>query len=186
MPDYSEGLYRFGGQHGYVVINNFIRAEVVELSATVEINRIEIPLVGTTRQGHKPGRETREGTFRVQKIDTYWERYVYQFLDQSLAVRRANRGTSKALQRPFNIHVWLDDPDALGAEVWELSGALLWRLPLGFSITDDILEREYPFTWEHERPLKAFEINHPLVNNPDTGFPTVAVKENTDLTSPTT
>lgn len=175
MADYSlnEGLYRFGGMYGYVIRDGFVRAEITELTGTVEIARIEVPLVGTTRMGNKPGRETRNGTMRMQKIDGYWENEVYKFLSQSLADRRRARGTAEARMRPFNIQVWLDDPDALGAEVWQLEGCLLWQMPLGFNIGTDILELEFPFTWEKETPLNLFAANHGADRNRDTGWPTI-------------
>jgi hypothetical protein len=30
-------------------------------------------------------------------------------------------------------------------------------LTLGFAITDDSVEREYPLTWEVERPIETFK-----------------------------
>lgn len=175
MPDISlnEGMYRFGGMFGYVAIDGHIRAEITELSATVEIARIDVPLVGSTRLGHKAGRESREGTFRVQKIDTYWENEVYKYLSQNLATRRAQRGTADGAMRPFDIQVYLDDPDALGREVWTLKGCLIWRMPLGFSIGDDLLDREFPFTWETETPEETFRVDLPAVANSANGFPTI-------------
>ena len=50
----------------------------------------------------------------------------------------------------------IDDPEALGIERWQLDGCRIWRLPIGFNIGDELLEREYPLTWENERPLTAF------------------------------
>lgn len=155
----NEGLWRIGAQYGEVLGGAPLRvlAEVVEINATVEINRIEMPLVGTTRQGYKPGREAREGTFRIQKIDSFWELVVHRFLSQSLQERRdaRRRGESTAM-RPFNLQIRLDDPDALGYETWLLEGCLLWRLPLGFNIGDDLVDREFPFTWEKESPVASF------------------------------
>src|SRR4051812_33862943 len=112
MTDISlnEGLYRFGGQFGYVMIGGEIRAEITEISATGEVNRIGVPRGGPTRRGFKPGREMREGTFRVQKIDGFWEKEIYQYLSQDLATRRANRGTAAGAMRPFSLQIWLDDP----------------------------------------------------------------------------
>lgn len=181
----NEGLYRFGGMFGYAVIDGHIRAEITELSATVEIARIDVPLVGSTRLGHKAGRETREGTFRVQKIDSHWENEVYKYLSQNLATRRANRGTAAGAMRPFNIQVWLDDPDTLDKEVWTLKGCMIWRMPLGFSIGDDLLDREFPFTWEEEVPDSTFEITHPTAANPVNGFPQITSLHSTNLTPPT-
>jgi hypothetical protein len=134
-------------------------AEAVEVTGTVEIGRIEVPLVGQTKQGYKPGRESREGTIRIQKVDSKWEREVWQFLTQSLEERRANRGSANATIREFSLKIALDDPDAYGYEAWQLNGCKIWRLPLGFSITDEIIDREFPLTWESETPLNTFVVN---------------------------
>lgn len=164
MPAVSvnEGLARFGGMWGAAYdpgsANNgpTLLSDVIEVTGNVEINRLEIPLVGSSKQGYKPGRESREGSLRVQKIDTEWEMKVYSFLTQGIEKRRANRNAGIPNLRPFNLLLEIDDPDALGIEKWLLEGCLLWRLPLGFSITDDILDREFPLTWEKETPYYAF------------------------------
>jgi hypothetical protein len=62
----------------------------------VEINRIEVPLVGQTKTGYKPGRETREGTLTIQKIDARWELEIFKFLNASLA---ASPGRSRHAER---------------------------------------------------------------------------------------
>jgi hypothetical protein len=152
----NEGLYRVGGMYGAAYRNGALLAEAVECTVAVEVNRIEVPLVGSTKMGYKPGRESREGTINVQKIDTAWELEVFGFLSQSLTQRRALRGTAGGALRPFSLMLEFDDPEALGYEAWQLDGCLLWRMQLGFSITDDIVNREFPLTWESERPLSAF------------------------------
>ena len=76
----SEGLYRFSGMYGYVIMDGHVRAEITNVTATITIAKIEMPLVGATRMGIKPGRETRDGTFSVQKVDSHWEKYVYSYL----------------------------------------------------------------------------------------------------------
>lgn len=152
----SEGLFRMSGLYGSAWRDGLKLADVIEVSGAVEVNRIEVPLVGQTRQGYKPGRETREGTMRVQKMDTKWEMEVYQYLALSLQQRRRNRDAGFPNLRPFQLQLEYDDPDSLGIEKWILHGVLLWRMPLGFSITDDLVDREYPITWEYEEPLYAF------------------------------
>jgi hypothetical protein len=122
--------------------------------------------------GVKPGRETREGTFSIQKIDTHWEKYIHSYMSESLAARRALRGTVAGTMRSFSMQVWLDDPDALGAEVWQLSGCLIWDLPLGFNITDDVIDKSLSFGWENEKPLQTYEIIQGQVN-PITGQPAI-------------
>lgn len=178
----NEGLFRVSGMWGEArdEAGNLL-AEVTEVTATAEINRIEVPLVGTNRQGYKPGRVTREGTFRVQKIDTKWELKVYDFISTSLEQRRANRGTNEPYLKPFSLIVGYDDPEALGEEKWQLDGCLLWRLPLGFNIGDDIRDLEFPFSYESEVPLKAYVQTGQ--KNPVTGLPAVEQPYNTNIAS---
>lgn len=167
----NEGLYRVGGMYGAAYRDGVLLAEAVEVTVAVEVNRIEVPLTGSTKQGYKPGRETREGTLNIQKIDSAWELEVYNFLSQNLATRRAARGTTGGALRPFSLMLEYDDPDALGYEAWQLDGCLLWRMQLGFAITDDIVNREFPLTWEAERPLSAFRRTGGVVTA--TGLPAI-------------
>ena len=168
----AEGLYRISGMYGYVIMDGFVRAEITNVTGTITIAKIEIPIVGTTRMGVKPGRETREGTFSVQKIDSHWEKYIHGYMSQSLAARRALRGTVAGTMRSFSMQVWLDDPDALGAEVWQLNSCMIWDLPLGFNITDDVIDKSYSFGWETEKPLQSYEIVQGQ-HNPATGQPAI-------------
>jgi len=180
MPDSSsEGLYRFSGMYGYVMMDGHVRAEITNVTATITIAKIEVPLVGATRMGIKPGRETREGTFNVQKVDSHWEKFVYSYLSQSLKDRRAARGTVAGMMRQFDIQVYLDDPDALGVEAWQFSGCMIWDLPLGFNITDDIIDKSFTFGWETEKPLDTFEITH-TGRNPVTGQPKFVILDKTN------
>lgn len=158
MAGITDALRRFGGMYGSAWRDNVQLAEAVEVTGAVEVNRIEVPLVGQTKTGYKPGRETREGTLNIQKIDMRWELEIFQFLNSSLASRRQARGTPQATLRTFDLKIEIDDPEA-GYEAWQLENCQIWRLPLGFSVTDDIINREFPFTWESERPLAGFVYN---------------------------
>jgi len=170
----SAGLFRIGGAYGQALRDGNVLADVVEVAATVSVNRIDVPLVGTTRSAYKPGRETREGTINIQKIDSTWELELRQFLAQNLATRRANRGTPGASLRPFSLNIQLDDPDALGIEEWQLDGCLFWQMDLGFNIGDDILNRSFPFTWEKETPLHTFKVSRTTLST-TTGLPDVTI-----------
>ncbi|MET0604175.1 MAG: phage tail tube protein [Baekduia sp.] len=158
MAGITDALRRFGGMYGSAYRDNVQLAEAVEVTGNVEVNRIEVPLVGQTKTGYKPGRETREGTLNIQKIDMRWEIEIYRFLASSLAARRAARGTPQATLRTFDLKLEHDDPEA-GYEAWQVENVQIWRLPLGISISDDITNREYPITWESERPLAGFIYN---------------------------
>lgn len=155
---FKDALKRYGGMYGEAWDGNGnCLYEAVEVGAAKDIGRIEVPLVGTTRVGFKRGRESNEGSLRVQKIDAKWELFVWKFTSQSLRQRREARGTPDAGIPTFTLKLVHDDPDAGGREVWQLDGCQIWRLTLGISITDDIVEREYPLTWEEEYPLEAYE-----------------------------
>lgn len=161
----NEGLYRFSGLYGLAyrldpVLGYVPLGEVIEVTGTVEIAQIDVPLVGKARMGHKPGRETRTGTLRVQKIDSKWEYEIWTFIN-----KRKSPGT-RVPMTPFSMELEYDDPDALGIEKIRLDGCLIWRLPIGFSIGDDLVEREFPFTWEDEDYLKAFRANIDAQGNP--------------------
>lgn len=158
MAGITDALRRFGGMYGSAYRDNVQLAEAVEVSGNVAINRIEVPLVGQTKTGYKPGRETREGTLNIQKIDLRWELEIYGFLSTSLAARRAARGTPGATLRTFDLKIEHDDPEA-GYEAWQVENCQIWQLPIGFSISDDIVNREFPLTWESERPLAGFVYN---------------------------
>ena len=174
----NEGLWRFGGMYGGAYRDGKLLAEAVEVSGSVQINRLEVPLVGATKTGYKPGRETREGTIRIQKIDSRWELEIFEFLTQSLAKRRQNRDAGIPNLRPFQLQLEFDDPDALGYEAWQLEGCLLWAMPIGYSVTDDIVEREFPLTWERETPLSAFERTGQVSTD---GVPSVAYPEGMNI-----
>lgn len=160
MASPQDALRRYGGMYGQAKRNSNVLAEVVTVSGAVEVARIAVPLVGQTKQGYKSGRETREGSITIQKIDTHWELELYATLSQSLVDRRAARDNAPGAlaSRQFEFLTEIDDPDAWGKESWTLSGCQVWRLTVGFSITDDIIDREFPFTWESETPTSAFVV----------------------------
>ena len=112
----SEGLWRFGGMYGSAWRGGFQLADAVEVTATAEMNRIELPIVGSTKNAYKPGRESREGTINIQKIDSSWELEVWSFVTQGLEERRRNRDEGRPSLRPFSLYLEFDDPDALGYE----------------------------------------------------------------------
>lgn len=161
-PNTAEAMLRMSGMYGSAWRleggGNVMLAEVVQVVAEVQINRVSVPIVGSTRDGHKPGRETREGTLNIQKIDSKWEYEIWQFMSAGLEQRRAQRDDPNQTRpsRTFDIHLKQDDPDALGLEEWVLHDCQIWSLPLGIDIGVDVIERQFPLTWESEEPLYAF------------------------------
>lgn len=163
----NEALWRVGGMHGRAMdLNGNLIHEAIEVQAEVAIDRLTVQMAGTARQGHKPGRETREGTLNVQKLDTAWEMSVWRWL----TARETSPAGTAAMMSPFSVIIQHADPGALGYEQWQLDGCLVWSLPLGFNIGDDIRQLSLPLTWERETPLHAYERTGALDAN---GMPAV-------------
>lgn len=156
---FVQAVERFGGMYGSAFKDGVELLDAIEVGGATDIQRIDMALVGRTDTGRKPGRESSEGTLRIQKFDSYWEIFVHEFLNTNLETRRANRGTAKAGLRTFDLKVQYDDPETQGKEVWQLEGCQIWRLSLGFSIQDELVEREYPLTWQNARPIETFTID---------------------------
>lgn len=167
----NDALWRVSGMSGRVLdLQGNLMHEAVTVDATTQIDRISVTMPGRRSNGHKPGRITREGTISIQKLDTAWEMSVYAWVEQSEDQLRKNRGTPQALMRPFSVILEHDDEMALGYEQWQLDGCLVWALPMGVNIGDDLVTREFPLTWERETPLHAFQRTGQV---DATGFPAI-------------
>lgn len=156
----NEALWRFGGMHGRVLDQTGkLLHEAVQLTADVNIAKITVALAGTDRTGFKPGRQTREGTLTVQKLDTAWEMNIYRWMRLTLDEQRAQRaaGQGEGLMRPFTLLIVNDDPGALDYEEWQIDGCLIWQMSIGMNIGEDLMQKQIPITWQQERPLHAFE-----------------------------
>lgn len=158
----DEGSYRFSGMWGAAYDGPNLIKDMIEVSAPLEIGRIAVPLVGTQDEGQKQGRNTREGTISIQKKDTAWELLVYKYSSKSIEERRALRNAGRRAENDpsFNLIIAYDDPEALWIEKWVLTGVRIWRLTLGFSLSDELVNREYPITWRNELPLETFKESH--------------------------
>ncbi len=153
----NEGQHVISGLYGSAWKGSQLLAEVISVDAPIDIGRIAVPQVGTRSEGRKRGRETREGTMTVHKYDSTWELFVWEnYLSVSDDTIRERRNSGAVVDPSFELVLKMDDPEAVGVERFALYGVNLWRLPLGFNIGDEITQREYPITWETERPLTAF------------------------------
>lgn len=157
MASSNNGRYRMSGMFGSAWRNGVLLSDAVAVSAPIAIGRITVPAVGSADESYKQGRVTREGTMTIQKIDTSWELEIYALLSTSDDDRRAARDSGNPINPEFSLVLKLDDPEALGAERWQLDGVRMWNFDLGFSGSDDITQREFQITWESERPLTAFK-----------------------------
>lgn len=155
MAILADSMRRYGGMYGKAFKNGKILADLVEVSGNIEVAKIQVPLVGTTKQGYKAGRESREGSIKIQKIDAAWEIDLLNWLKGRQEGLTESGKRTNTDSHVFDLQIVIDDPEAYDYESWQLLGCQIWRVPLGFSITDDIIDRELPFTWESETLIHA-------------------------------
>jgi len=155
----AQALRRFGGMWFSAWRDGRMLTDVVQVTATTQRARIEIPLVGQQRVGYKPGRMTSEGSIAFQKIDTAWELEVYNALTTDVeALREARDQGDFAALSGFDLILKHDDPHAYGKETWKLQGCQIWQFDLGGSNADDFVQREIPLTFEKAVPLQTFTV----------------------------
>lgn len=163
--DFAQALRRFGGMWFSAWRDGRMLTDTVQVTATTQRARIEVPLVGQQRVGYKPGRTSSEGSIAFQKIDTSWELEVYNALTVDVEELRAQRDVGNfATLGGFDLILKHDDPHAYGKETWKLQGCQIWQYDLGGSNADDFVQREIPLTFEKAVPLQTFEVVDGAVN----------------------
>lgn len=157
---FANALRRYGGMWGSAWRDGRMLTDVVQVTGTTTRGRIEIPLVGKQRVGHKPGRLSSEGSIAFQKIDTGWELDVYNAMTMDVEALRAarDRGEFGTLDGVFDITLKHDDPHAFGKEVWLLKGCQVWQLDVAINVTEDFISRELPLTYDEAIPQKTFRV----------------------------
>jgi hypothetical protein len=145
---------RIDGMYGEVYHEGKYQGDILEISGRIAIERREIPVAGTDRVAFRRGRVSREGTFRVGKVDSRFEDFILSYASKSVQDRRIDRaaGRDSFPETWFTIRV--DDPDSWGAEEIQLLGVRLWEIAIGYTM-GDLLEREIPFTWEYEKLIQG-------------------------------
>lgn len=157
---FAQALRRVGGMWGSAWEDGRMLTDVVQVTATQAVNRIDIPLVGTDRTGYKRGRHTQEGSIVFQKVDTGWELRVYNFMMQDVEELRAARdaGAYTDTDPGFNLLLKQDDPHAYAKEVWQVTGCMIWQMEIGINSTDDFIQRDIPMTFDKGEPLRTFKV----------------------------
>lgn len=124
--------------------------EVTGVDWTTEIAQIDVEIAGSWRNEQIPGAETRTGTFRHQDVDDRFKLLVWTYVD----ARR--RGDRSALPPEFDLIVAIDDTHSPAATRWILKGCQLYQYSGGYSMDDDLITREIPFSYRDDAPLDSF------------------------------
>jgi hypothetical protein len=158
--NFANALRRYGGMWGSAWRDGRMLTDVVQVTATTQRGRAEIPLVGRQRVGYKPTRLSSEGSIAFQKIDTGWELDVYNAMTLDVDALRAarDRGDFGTLDGTFDLQLKHDDPHAFGKESWAVKGCMIWQMDIGINTTDDFIQREIPLTFDEAVPLTTFRV----------------------------
>jgi hypothetical protein len=146
------GYARRSGRAGTVWIDGRMRGEVVQVDWNVNIAQIPVVIAGSWSTEQKPGGEDRVGTFMIQDVDDHWALQVYEYL-----VARRNRDRKAAFIPFFSIVTKLDDIGAPRPSVWQLDGCQIFTFAGGHDQAVDLLTRQIPFSFRHERPIDTWE-----------------------------
>jgi hypothetical protein len=156
---FANALRRQGGMWGSAWRDGVMLTDVVEVSGTTSVGRIDIPLVGQTTVGHKPGRRSSEGSISFQKVDSEWEMQVYRAFTMDVDTLRAARDAGDFSDLgSFDLLLKNDDPHAFGKEVWQLQGCQIWQMDVGMNIGEDFISRQIPLTYELAVPIRTFAV----------------------------
>lgn len=142
------GTTRRQGRGGQAFRDAQHLGEVIAVDWDVEAEQVDVLIGGTWRTEQIPGAETRRGTMRMQDVDDRWKYEVWSFFEE----RR--QGNFSAQVPVFNLVTKLQG----GAveTLWQLTGCQLFGYSGGYSNEDDLLSRELAFSFQSDRPTKAF------------------------------
>lgn len=158
----NEGAFRINGRHGEGWLVRSRRTPVKLLDATQitfsrEKEQQDVQLAGN-RTGTKDGAwGAVTGQMNFTLIDSMMSNLVLASAYDTVQDRRAARNRGERTLTTFDLEVWLDDPDALGALGWIVRGVRLSRVQGGFDFGQTITLEEHPFRAETFRQISAFE-----------------------------
>lgn len=143
------------GRSGRVLRDGVWLATVTEISATVNIDRMEVRRAGDFWVQYKAGEFTGEGSLSFDKVNSQFEREIINYINGTDS--SGNPLPNRALP-VFNLMINLEDRgipniafnedgEAIsGHESIILSCVNFWSLPVGYTMTD-LLSRDLDFTF---------------------------------------
>lgn len=143
---------RIHGRWGEVRLNTVVVAEAVGIEFNVEIDQVDVPIVGGEWISFVEGQVRGSGTLRTVKAYSSFESMFLDYVAKSATELRAMRDAGQNPRPHHTITVTLDDPLAYGVEQIQLDGVKFWSMQGGFSLTD-LVNRDWGFTFRGIRPL---------------------------------
>lgn len=151
--------------------------EATQIRFSRERAQQDVQLAGN-RDGTKDGAwGAVQGQMNLTLIDSTMANIVLEGSYDTLQDRRAARNRGERRATTFDLEVWLDDDEALGAFGWVVKGVRLSRVEGGFDFGQTLTLEEHPFRAETFRQIAAFERIGNTIG--DDGLP--SVRYTTDL-----
>ena len=145
---------RIHGRWGEVRLNGIAIAEAVGVEFTVEVDQVDVPIVGGNWITFVEGQTRGTGTLRVAKAYSSLESMFMDFVAKTADELRALRDAGSEPRPHHTINVTLDDPLSYGVESLQLDGVKFWSMQGGYSLTD-LVNRDWSFTFRGITPLKT-------------------------------
>lgn len=158
----NEGAFRVNGRfgEGWLVRGRATPLKLLEatqITFSREKEQQDVQLAGN-RTGTKDGAwGAVTGQMNLTMIDSTLQNLVLASAYDTVEQRRAARNSGQRTLTTFDLEVWLDDPDALGAFAWVVKGVRLSRVQGGFDFGQTITLEEHPFRADSFRQIAAFE-----------------------------
>ena len=134
------------GHWGELFVNAVLIAEVTAIEYTVEIERVDVPQVGTTWTYFHEGLISGNGELRIHKTHSDFESSFLPYVTMSPSQLRAARNAGTPIRPETTIKIALDDPRGVGREYETLTGVKFWQYTGGFD-SSSLVGRTWPFSF---------------------------------------
>ena len=137
--------YPLHGRWGTVTIDGVECAEVTDIEGEVQVNRVDVSQAGARWKGYIPGEIEGSGSMTVMKSSSWFEKFIYDWIDKGPA----------SSHKSFSISLTVDDPHYAAmtdttnygkAETVNLTGCQFWNMPVGYQ-RGSVIQRRYNFTF---------------------------------------
>lgn len=132
------------GTYGSMWIDGYEIAEIQELKATLEADKVEVKIARRMAKGYKVTGYTGKGSFKVHKVSSYF-------------IKKLAPSIKEGRQVPVTIISKIDDPDALGVERIALYNCIIDSVDLVNWSLGKIGEESYNFSFEDFSILDSIE-----------------------------
>lgn len=137
--------------------NGDFLGNVTAVTWSVAAEQIAVPIPGDWKTHAVAGTETRTGTLRYQDVDDGWRHLLHAWF-KSRSADLPSQPPKFDITTTLTGAVQVNDQGVVSAmnSNWVLLGCQIYGYDGGFSVTEDVLEREVQFTFDEELMQNGF------------------------------